>query len=56
MPTYKGHHYCLIEKDTLPELAESVNNAMSDGWRPVGGIASLGKLDGSHIWVQALTK
>lgn len=44
--------YSVLKSADLERLANKVNEAIAEGWRPQGGIAH----NGHSLWAQALVK
>jgi hypothetical protein len=47
--------YKVLERKSLEELAEAVNEFLAEGWRLQGGIAAVRGQDSKVVFYQALT-
>jgi hypothetical protein len=48
--------YKILKEAGLDKLEKKVNEAIADGWEPMGGVASVLAMPGTPIYMQALIK
>jgi hypothetical protein len=49
-------NYTIVIEDSAGDLAETVNEYITEGWRPQGGAAVMYNFITGLVWAQALVK